>query len=164
MSGWSTFTKKINVKADINQLYKAWATQSGIEKWFLRSAVYTKPDDNVRARDEYIQKGDKYLWHWHGFPDSVREEQEVISANGRDEIAFTFTGDCLVTVKLTRYNDQTIVSLTQSNIPEDNNPDTNLHIGCGEGWTFYLANLKSIIEGGIDLRNKSLDIQGVINS
>ena len=39
-----------------------------------------------------------------------------------------------------------------------------LYIGCGEGWTFYLANLKSMLEGGIDLRNKNDKIKGVINS
>ena len=59
---------------------------------------------------------------------------------------------------------KTIVELTQDNIPPDDNPATNLHIGCGEGWTFYLANLKSYLEGGIDLRNKNEKIQGVINS
>ena len=37
-------------------------------------------------------------------------------------------------------------------------------MGCLEGWTFYLTNLKSVIEGGLDLRNKNLDIKGVINA
>jgi len=54
--------------------------------------------------------------------------------------------------------------LTQENIPEDNNPASNLLVGCVEGWTFYLANLKSYLQGGIDLRNKNVNIQGVINS
>jgi len=38
------------------------------------------------------------------------------------------------------------------------------YIGCGKGWTFYMANLKSILEGGIDLRNKNAAIQNVINA
>jgi len=37
-------------------------------------------------------------------------------------------------------------------------------VGCGEGWTFYLANLNSYLQGGIDLRNKNEKIQGVISS
>jgi hypothetical protein len=37
-------------------------------------------------------------------------------------------------------------------------------IECGLGWTFYLANLKSILEGGLDLRNKNPEIQKMINA
>jgi hypothetical protein len=37
-------------------------------------------------------------------------------------------------------------------------------VGCGEGWTFYLTNLKSILEGGVDLRNKEMKLKNVINS
>jgi hypothetical protein len=33
-----------------------------------------------------------------------------------------------------------------------------------EGWVFYLANLKSFPEGGIDLRNKNEKLKSVINS
>jgi hypothetical protein len=40
----------------------------------------------------------------------------------------------------------------------------NYHLGCKTGWTFYLANLKSLMEGGIDLRNKNEKIQRVINA
>jgi hypothetical protein len=37
-------------------------------------------------------------------------------------------------------------------------------IECGKGWTFYMTNLKSILEGGIDLRNKNERKQNVINA
>lgn len=38
------------------------------------------------------------------------------------------------------------------------------HIGCQMGWSFYLANLKSLYEGGIDLRYKKEKFTQVINS
>ncbi len=164
MTNWSTFTKKIAVAAPLEKVYQAWSTQSGIESWFLRRAIYTTKDGNKRKPYDSIAAGDTYVWHWHGFPDSVKESHEIVAANGKDEIKFYFTTKCLVTVSLNSFKNQTIVSLTQENIPEDNNPKTNLLVGCGEGWTFYLANLKSILEGGIDLRNKDEQIMGVINS
>jgi hypothetical protein len=37
-------------------------------------------------------------------------------------------------------------------------------IECGSGWSFYLVNLKSILEGGPDLRNKNPDVKHVINA
>ena len=70
----------------------------------------------------------------------------------------------MVSVKIVTMEGETIVEITQENIPEDDNPETNLLVGCGEGWTFYLANLKSYLEGGIDLRNKNEKIKGVISS
>jgi hypothetical protein len=51
-----------------------------------------------------------------------------------------------------------IVELTQENIPIENDPAKNLFVHCQTGWTFYMANLKSVIEGGIDLRNKRLEL------
>jgi hypothetical protein len=40
----------------------------------------------------------------------------------------------------------------------------NYHVGCKAGWTFYLANLKSILEGGIDMRNKKTRLKEMLNS
>jgi hypothetical protein len=56
------------------------------------------------------------------------------------------------------------VNLHQYNIPDDDESKALYFVGCGEGWTFYLANLKSILEGGIDLRNKNVSINNVVNS
>lgn len=33
-----------------------------------------------------------------------------------------------------------------------------------EGWTFYLTNLKSILEGGFNLRNKNNKLGDVVNT
>ena len=163
-TNWTKFTKRIPVKAEISKVYKAWSSQRELEKWFLRKAEFTKPDGSLRNPDDEIQKGDYYGWWWHGYPDSVFEKKQIVETNSKDFLQFGFTLDCIVSVKLFTLEEETIVELTQDNIPLDDNPATNLHVGCGEGWTFYLANLKSYLEGGIDLRNKNERIQGVINS
>jgi hypothetical protein len=59
---------------------------------------------------------------------------------------------------------ENIVELLQENIPTDEQGMHSWHLGCKTGSTFYLANLKSVLEGGIDLRNKSEKLQRVINS
>lgn len=161
---WTKFTKRIPVQASNQTAYNAWSIQEELEKWFLRKAEFIKSDNTLRASSEPIQKGDKFLWLWHGYPDSMFEKKEILEANGKDFLQFGFSGDCIVSVKLNKQDGETIVELTQENIPPDDNPATKLHIGCGEGWTFYLANLKSYLEGGIDLRNKNIKIQGVISS
>ena len=134
-----------------------------MESWFLRKAEFTS-HGSVRARNSFVEKGDNYEWMWFGYPDSVVERHKVYEANGKNLVRFGFSGDCIVTVTIKNEQGQNIVELKQENIPVDENPATNLYVGCGEGWTFYLANLKSILQGGIDLRNKDENLQRMINS
>ena len=60
--------------------------------------------------------------------------------------------------------DEQIVELVQTDIPTDEKGKQNWHIGCKTGWTFYMANLKSMLEGGVDLRNRNEKIQNVITA
>lgn len=57
-----------------------------------------------------------------------------------------------------------IVTLTQHSIPTDDKNKKDTRIGCHTGWSFFLVNLKSVYEGGLDLRNKNNDLNGMINS
>ena len=103
-------------------------------------------------------KEDVYEWYWHGWGDDAVEKGEILEANGTDLIKFTFSGGSIVTISLYSRNDVSIVELTQENIPEESDPLKNLYIQCQTGWLFYMTNLKSILEGGVDLRNKKLDV------
>lgn len=166
---WSTFTKRIPIKADIIDVYRAWATEAGLESWFLRLSEFITEQGDPRDAYDYVQPGDLYKWLWHGWGDEVIHYGKVIKTNGADQISFTFdagdkTTDMQVSVQMSCSLDFTIVELTQIHIPVDEQSKFLYHIGCMEGWTFYLTNLKSILEGGIDLRNKEVEIKKVINS
>ena len=86
---WTKFTKRIPVSADISTIYKAWTIQEELEKWFLRKAVFIKPDNSLRQRNEPIEKGDRYEWFWHGYPDTTFEKKEILEANGKDFLQFS---------------------------------------------------------------------------
>ncbi len=162
---WKSFTKKIAVKASIQTIYDAWTTQEGLESWFLRSAEATKKNGSVRPVGERYQAGDVFHWLWHGYPDEVYEKREVLEVNGTDYFRFMFTDECDVEVKLSEINEgYVMVEVSQHNIPIEEDPKKNLYVGCGEGWSFYMTNLKSILEGGIDLRNKDKSLEGVFNA
>ncbi len=127
------------------------------KKWFLRNAdLY----DNgaLIDRKQQIKKWDTYSWRWHRFTDDVCENGKIFKANGKNLIQFTFTKYCIVTVKIKSKKGITLLELTQDKIPIERNPVKNLYVQCSVGWTFYLANLKSVIEGGKDLRNKNVDL------
>jgi uncharacterized protein YndB with AHSA1/START domain len=161
---WSRFVTRINVKAPVEKLYWCWATRAGMEYWFLRLSEYKKPEGNLRADNETVQKGDSYTWRWHGWSDETTEYGSIIDCNGKDLFKFSFgkAGDCTVTIK--EELGQNIVELVQENIPDDEEGRRTWHLGCKTGWTFYLANLKSLLEGGIDLRNRDEGLKNVINS
>lgn len=161
---WSKFTVKINIKASTKAVYEAWVIPALLEEWFLRQALFRTPYDTVRERTSQIQAGDAYEWLWHGYTDESVEKRKVIEADGHTKIQFEFSGNTLVTVDIGTVLDETIVMLTQENIPDTEEGRVNYHIGCMNGWTFYLTNLKSYLEGGIDLRNRNTAFTGVINS
>ena len=161
---WTKFVLRIPVNAPVETIYHAVATKNGIESWFLRSAQYFSADKKPRKENEFIQKGDQYTWMWHGYDDETVEHNDILEANGDDTVSFVFAGNCIVTVTIGMLDTETIVQLIQENIPTGEESKVNIHIGCMEGWTFYLANLKSVLEGGIDLRNRNMNIGKVISS
>jgi len=161
---WSRFSVRININASMEKLYRAWATRSGMEYWFLRLSEYKKHDGSLRGDDELAAKGDSYKWLWHGWPDETVEYGEILDENGHDLFRFSFgkAGNC--TVRIYREQGETIVELVQDDIPVDEQGKHYWHVGCKTGWTFYLANMKSLFEGGIDLRNKNVNLQQVLNA
>jgi Activator of Hsp90 ATPase homolog 1-like protein len=163
-SEWSSFTLRVPVSSTVQKIYDCWATQQGLESWFLRKAEFTKPDGSKRIMNEHIQIGDVYEWLWFGYGDDVVERREVIEANGKDRFQFVFSGGCIVTVSIKQESSETICELEQTNIPLDQDPKMNLCLNCSSGWTFYLTNLKSVIEGGLDLRNKNDKLVSVITA
>lgn len=162
---WSRFTVRINIiNVPKEKLYWAWATREGIEYWFLRKSEYKKPDSSLYNANEFVKKGSGYSWWWHGYPDEVVEHGEIIACNDKDLFQFKFGNAGICTIKIYQEQEENIVELLQDHIPTDDQSKQNWHIGCKTGWTFYLANMKSLFEGGIDLRNRNEAIQNVITA
>ncbi len=163
---WSRFTKRVNIKAGIDTgiIYNAWATQQGLEKWFLRSAIFTSADNAQSNTASQVQPGDTYAWLWHGYDDATTEYGKILEANGTNYLKFVFGNAGTVTVSIYPEQNETIVELLQEDIPTDEKGKAYFHIGCSTGWVFYLANLKSILEGGLDLRNKNVALQHVLTA
>ena len=161
---WSRFVVRINVHAPVETLYKAWATRAGIEEWFLRLSEYKSNDGVLRGNNELVKTGDTYKWLWFGYSDDVVEHGKILEQNGKDFFKFSFgkAGDCSVFIK--NEEGESIVELVQKNLPTDDAGKNDWHVGCKTGWTFYFANLKSIMEGGIDLRNKNEKLKQVVNA
>jgi uncharacterized protein YndB with AHSA1/START domain len=160
---WSKFILKIDINASVADVYHAWTRASELEKWFLRKAI-TRQGKKDLPYDHHLDKDDTYEWYWHGHDDTVVEKGKVLLANGSNKLQFSFTGGALVTVDIGEVAGTTIVMLTEEKIPTNDLGKSKYHVGTISGWTFYLANLKSYLEGGIDLRNKNLALVNMVNS
>ena len=161
---WKEFTRRIPVKAPPKAIYDAWATQQGLESWFLRLAEFTRADGTTRSKQSHVEAGDRYKWLWYGYDDSAVENNSILAANSWDQLQFSFSGGCIVTVSVRQEDGETVCELVQQMPMEDEKEQQYFFIECGKGWTFYLANLKSILEGGPDLRNRNVNLKEVINS
>ncbi len=161
---WRRFVVRIPINASKQTLYDAWTSQRAIEHWFLRRAEFKNPSGQLRGPYEVVQEGDTYEWRWHGWPDEVQERGKILSCNGRDNFQFSFgeAGNCSVTIKSEL--GQCIIELEQTEIPTSEKGMHDYHVGCKTGWTFHLTNMKSILEGGRDLRNKDENLKNVVNA
>lgn len=158
---WSTFTLKIGITADSKAIFDSWTSQEQLEKWFLSKAEFTDSAGKLKSRDENIAIGDTYYWEWHS--SDYQAQGEVISTDPFNSLKFTFLG-CEVIVSIYQEAGESVVEIVQSKIANDEESIVAYHLGCTRGWTFYLANLKSVLEGGLDLRNKNYGLKGMINT
>ncbi|MCF8428109.1 MAG: SRPBCC domain-containing protein [Bacteroidia bacterium] len=159
---WTTFTKKIIIKSELSDMYGAWTKACELEKWFLSKAVYKEDGGLPIDKDQTVEKGGTYEWNWYLF--EVTEYGQITEANGKDFVQFTFAGSCLVDIQLSTQDEYVLVELTQKNIPTDDNSKQGIRLGCESGWSFFLVNLKSVYEGGLDLRNKDTQWKGLVNN
>lgn len=159
---WTAFSLKILVKSQLSTVYDAWTKTSEIEKWFLKKANFLDKERKTISRDATIEAHNLYEWTWYLY--DITERGRILQVNGKDHLQFSFAGDCVVDVKLTQKDDYVLVELTQKDIPTDEESKKEIRIGCHSGWSFYLVNLKSVFEGGLDLRNKNQHYKPMVNN
>ena len=159
---WTSFTKRIAVKSTLSEVYEAWTVASKIESWFLERVIFTAGEKNLPEPMLQAKSGSAYEWYWYLEPTPMKGI--ILEANGQDLIRFTFEGPSVVDVKLSILDEYTIIELLHHSIPQDDNSKQHIRLGCASGWAFYLHNLKSVYEGGIDLRNKDAKLGVMINN
>lgn len=159
---WTSFSKKIAVRAELSDIYNAWTKAEELEKWFLEKVSFFDGNQEPLSKGKNAEKDNTYEWLWYLYDDSMKGK--IVSANGKDQLQFTFEGNCLVDINLSEKEDYTIVELRHHNIPTDDYSKKYIRLGCSNGWHFYLTNLKSVYEGGLDLRNKDSNLNPMINN
>ncbi len=159
---FSQFKLRVNIKTSIENAYRAWTTSAGLNAWFLGGLVFTDENGVQRPDDSPAQANDDYTCYFANKPDVVAIKGKVLQANGKDIYSFTFSKGCPVSITIYSEYNQTIVELFESKLPTDEETIKRHYVGDSKGWIFYLTNLKSVLEGGLDLRNRNEEIKNVI--
>ena len=165
---WTQFRLGIYVRAKPEDLFTLWSTSHGLCRWFLRSAAFAPsegPPANrrdaaklpafetlpARPDEEICRTNDRYRWEWY-FNDGVVGEDWILDIRPPTRLAFGFGDRMEVEVLLRKQGVWCEIGLRQYNIPDTPAAHRDMHMGCRVAWTFFLANLKSVAEGGLDLR------------
>jgi len=133
---WTQFTQRVAVAAPVEKVFQMWTDPVQLRSWFLADG---KID---------LKKGGEYEWKWFA---GVKEKGKVLSVKKPSKLSFTFAGSvCDITFKKDKRG--AMIILHQHDIPETEKGKYDVFLNCSCGWTFYLTNLKTYLEYGIDLR------------
>jgi len=166
---WSQFTLGIFINAQPDAIFALWSTSEGLTKWFLRECEFASDADpnpdksrkrlphktfddlTPRPADAQCRAGDRYRWEWY-YDGGICGEQCITACRPPSKLSFGFGDRMTVEVTIRKRGPVCEVSLRQHGIPTSARGKTDLHLGCRVAWAFFLTNLKSVAEGGLDLR------------
>ncbi|MGA2667350.1 MAG: SRPBCC domain-containing protein [Ignavibacteria bacterium] len=137
---WSQFTQRVAVAAPAEKVFRMWTDPKLMSKWLVSDAKM------------HLKKDGSYEWTWLG---GYKDSGQILNIRKPTKLIFTFAGSiCEVEIKKDKRG--SLVNLRQYNIPITEEHKSATHLGCSNGWTFYLTNLKTFLEYGIDLRETDL--------
>ena len=149
--------RQVYIKANVEQVFQAWVIPNQLERWFIATAHYTVPDGAPRQPNELVRSGDDYHWQWH---QDLEVQGKVLKVVENEVFQFTFGTNndgkaIVVTVTFSYDGDETLVQLSQSNMTDTPADHVGYHLSCNLGWSFFMTNLKALLEHGVDLREKT---------
>lgn len=148
---WSRFRLGIYIKASPEAVYRAWATAAGLVAWFPNAARYESRSGKSRGKPGLAKTGDLYTKYFF-YGGGIESTGRVIAARKPSLFKITFAPNGEITVRVSKVGKYSLVELVQGKIATSAKARIDSHMGCRTGWTFYLTNLKSVLEGGPDLR------------
>jgi uncharacterized protein YndB with AHSA1/START domain len=148
---WTQFDLHVAIAAEPERILESWSTVDGMESFFVEMMRITGPDDLERAPSKTAQPGDKYIWRWHNGRSVSGTYQKPQADN---EVRFTF-GESNICISVIPYRDGSLLRLRQFDIAETEEAKMHIHANCRGGWVYFLTILKTLLEKGVDGRDKT---------
>ncbi|MBT4098114.1 MAG: SRPBCC domain-containing protein [Gemmatimonadetes bacterium] len=136
---WSRFEITFFYYAPLEKVYRAWATPAGMESFYIKECRTAGP------KDELVSAGEQYLFR---YVQPFEHDGSFLRVEENKSLAFTF-GSMQVNVSFEAIDAGTKVVLCQSGIEDQ----VMSHMNCRSCWLYFMTNLKSVLEHGLDLRD-----------
>lgn len=147
------FVKRVRIKCLPEEAFERWATMKGLESWFLTKAGFGSGD---RA-----EAGAAFELQW---AEGTTDRGEIVIVDPPRIFEFTwYDGQGRVRVEFSPIESGTLIELTHI-VGSTGEAQMLEFLDCRDGWTFYLTNLKSVLEVGHDLRESQVDLEGLVNA
>jgi uncharacterized protein YndB with AHSA1/START domain len=148
---WTRFHLYVAIDATPDRIFQAWATSSGMESFFVEMMAIRDNSGRLLALDEPAVAGCQYVWRWDS---GALVSGEFIDVLPGHELAFSF-GESKVRVRLHPQDGACILELCQYDMEDTEQNRMHLHSNCRAAWVYFLTVLKTLLEHGIDGRDKS---------
>jgi uncharacterized protein YndB with AHSA1/START domain len=149
---WSSFKRSIFIDAPLDKIFDAWIIPEQISTWFLKKADFTQAEGSIRQQSDRIKAGDTYAWQWWNYSETENGRVKLVDRPAR-RLEFSFAGECTCIVTVMERDGENLLTLEQKDIPLDEESKRGIHVGCGQGWAFWMVNLKAWLEHGILLND-----------
>lgn len=159
---WSQFTRRIFITKPVEPIFECWSKAESIERWFLKKANFYR-EDILLGKNESITKGDNYVWEWNGWDGQTSGFILDIKENSFINFEFGKSGKVKVSLEAVSAN-ETQVILNHYEIPTEEESKKNYHVGCSNGWSFWLVNLKLFLEYDLLINHKNNPLDTAIKA
>ena len=149
---WEKFRLEIFIRCARQEAFDAWASASGIQRWFRKDVRVSRNGRELNSVSKF-EAGDEM--QWADFVGQELTKSRILSVMPGVSIKQTFENEKVwLTNEVRPSGNGVVLTLTQENMPIDENGKAAWHLSCCAGWTFFLTNLKSVLENKIDLRGQ----------
>ena len=148
---WAQFDLHVAIDAEPERILEVWSTVDGMESFFVEMMRITRPNGVERATDERAEPGDKFVWRWQN---GRRVLGKYCEPQADNEVRFTF-GESKICISVKPYRGGSLLRLKQYDIPETEEARMHIHANCRGGWVYFLTVLKTLLEKGVDGRDKT---------
>jgi len=148
---WTRFHLFVVINATPDRIFRAWSTSQGMESFLVEMMAIRNPDGRLLDPDEAVTEGCHYVWRWDS--DALVAGEFLNVLPGR-ELSFTF-GQSKVRIRLNPRETDTILELCQYDMKDTEHNRMHLFTNCRSAWVYFLTVLKTLLEHGIDGRDRS---------
>jgi uncharacterized protein YndB with AHSA1/START domain len=148
---WTAFDLYVAIDAKPSTIMSAWSTINGMESFFVQMMRITGPDGAELEPGAEARPGDRFVWRWHN---GRRVSGEYLQPTTKNEVQFTFV-DSKISVMAQPYKTGSLLRLRQYDIPDTEEARMHIYNNCRAAWVYFLTVLKTLLEHGIDGRDKT---------